>query len=51
MQELFKQQGITHIDYLQIDTEGYDSEILHMMDYSSLKPQIIRFEHQLGRAL
>jgi FkbM family methyltransferase len=47
MQELFEQQAITHIDYLQIDTEGYDSEILNMIDYRVFKPSIIKFEHQM----
>jgi|SRR5439155_26593637 len=47
MQELLEQQAITHVDYLQIDTEGYDSEILGMIDYSVFKPSIIKFEHQM----
>ncbi len=33
------------IDYLQIDTEGYDWEILKMLDFSRVKPPIIKYEH------
>jgi len=36
--------GITHIDYLQIDTEGFDSEIIKMIDLSKYKIDKIRFE-------
>jgi FkbM family methyltransferase len=46
--ELVQQNGITRIDYLQIDTEGYDSEILGMIDFNVVKPAIIRFEHQIS---
>ncbi len=33
------------IDYLQIDTEGYDLETLKMLDFSIVKPSIIKYEH------
>lgn len=33
------------IDYLQIDTEGYDLEILKMLDYTIIKPLVIKYEH------
>jgi FkbM family methyltransferase len=33
------------IDYVQIDTEGYDYEILKMLDLYIIKPQMIKFEH------
>ena len=36
--------GITDIDYLQIDTEGFDSEIIKMIDFSKYKINTIRFE-------
>jgi len=36
--------NITNIDYLQIDTEGFDSEIIKMIDLSKLKINTIRFE-------
>lgn len=33
------------IDYLQIDTEGYDLEVLKMLNFSIVKPPIIKYEH------
>jgi FkbM family methyltransferase len=36
--------NITNIDYLQIDTEGFDSEIIQMIDLSKYKIKTIRFE-------
>jgi FkbM family methyltransferase len=36
--------NITNIDYLQIDTEGFDSEIIQMINLSKYKINKIRFE-------
>lgn len=35
----------TTIDYFQIDTEGFDYEILKMLSFSEFKPAMIKFEH------
>ena len=32
------------IDYLQIDTEGFDFEILKMIDFNAFKPKLIKYE-------
>ncbi len=45
--ELLKNYQVTKIDLLQIDTEGYDAEIILNIDFNSIKPKIIRFEHGL----
>lgn len=42
--EICKRHSITHIDYLQIDTEGFDSEIIKMIDLSKYTIKKIRFE-------
>jgi FkbM family methyltransferase len=36
--------GFTDIDVLQIDTEGFDFEVLRTVDFSVMKPTIIKFE-------
>ena len=41
---LCKVYNITKIDYLQIDTEGYDSEIISRIDFSSMDIKILRYE-------
>jgi len=43
---LFKTMGISHVDLLQVDTEGYDAEILRMFDLRTRRPPIVRFEHK-----
>lgn len=32
------------VDYFQIDTEGFDWEVLKMIDFSRLKPSILKYE-------
>lgn len=44
---LIEKYNIKHVDLLQIDTEGYDSEIIFSIDFSKIKPSIIHFEHGL----
>ena len=45
LSELLEQHGVGNFDLLQIDTEGYDREILRMIDFERHMPAIIRFEH------
>jgi FkbM family methyltransferase len=42
--EICKNLNITTIDYLQIDTEGFDSEIIKMLDFTKFIIKQIRFE-------
>ena|SRR5688572_6519027 len=56
-QQLFADHSISKIDLLQIDTEGFDAEILRMFPFDRIKPNIIHFEskhipkHELERVL
>jgi len=36
--------NIGEIDYLQIDTEGFDSEIIKSIDFSKHKIHVLRYE-------
>lgn len=36
---------VKKIDLLQIDVEGFDYEILKMIDFNTIKPQLIKYEH------
>lgn len=40
-----KSNSIYKLDLLLLDTEGYDYEILMSIDFTKVKPKIIRFEH------
>ena len=46
-----KTYKIKKIDLLQIDTEGYDAEIILNIDFDLMKPKIIRFEHGLQNGI
>jgi len=41
-----KTYNINHFDLLQIDIEGYDYEIIKMLDFKRFKPAIINYEHK-----
>lgn len=41
---LLDKHHIAHVDILQIDTEGYDFQILQMVDFTRIKPVLIHFE-------
>lgn len=42
---LFGRFAITKLDLLQIDTEGYDAAIIEMLDFSLIRPTVIKFEY------
>lgn len=37
--------GIEHVDLIQIDTEGYDFEIIRQIDLDRYRPLIVLYEH------
>lgn len=43
--DFIKSNAIDKLDLLLLDTEGYDYEILMSIDFTNIKPRIIRFEH------
>jgi FkbM family methyltransferase len=42
---LLSKYKFSTLDLLQIDTEGFDFEIIKMIDFNKMKPSIICFEH------
>jgi FkbM family methyltransferase len=42
---LLAKHAISRVDLLQIDTEGYDFQILKSVDFSTVRPAIIHFEN------
>lgn len=44
LNNLFSTNNVQTISFLQIDTEGYDYEIIKMIDFNNIKPAIIRYE-------
>jgi len=45
LDSLLTKHEVKKVDLLQIDTEGYDLEILKTIDFKTLKPTIIVYEH------
>jgi FkbM family methyltransferase len=45
LSELLKKHGVRHVSLLQIDTEGYDYEVVKMIEFGTLKPTVVHFEH------
>ena len=43
--DLCKKHTINHIDYLHIDTEGYDAEIIKSIDFDNINIDIIKYEY------
>lgn len=42
--QLLAKHGVTHFDVLCIDTEGFDFEILKLVDFDRFKPEVVLFE-------
>lgn len=38
--------SLPRVDLLQIDTEGYDYEIIQSIDFSAIRPGVIHYEHK-----
>jgi FkbM family methyltransferase len=45
LSSLIKKHSLSRIDLLQIDTEGFDYEIIKMIDFARMAPSVIHFEH------
>ncbi|MGH8461581.1 MAG: FkbM family methyltransferase [Stenotrophobium sp.] len=45
-ESLCRQTGITQLDLLQMDTEGYDYEIIRRVPFDKFRPKLILYEYQ-----
>ena len=43
---LIQTNNVKNIDLLQIDVEGFDYEIIKLINFNSIKPKLIRYEHR-----
>lgn len=44
LMDIIEKYNVKSIDLLQIDTEGFDFEILKMLNFKKIKPQLIKYE-------
>ena len=45
LESLLAKHGVERVNVLQIDTEGFDFEIIKMIDFKRIKPEIIHYEN------
>ena len=45
-QNILNKNKICYFNFLQIDTEGFDFEIIKMINFNKYKPNIINYEHR-----
>ena len=45
LDDILRKYQMTQLDVLQLDTEGYDWEVLQTLDLTQVRPLLIRFEH------
>ncbi len=43
--QILKDYNVSKIDLIQIDVEGFDFEILKMIDFKRIKPKLIKYEY------
>ena len=46
LMKIINENKFFFIDLLQIDTEGFDSEVIEMLDFNVYKPTLIQYEHK-----
>lgn len=46
LEALFEKHNITELDYVSIDTEGWDWKILQQLDLKKYRPKLIRCEYE-----
>lgn len=51
LSDLMDRYSIQNCDLLQIDTEGYDAEIIFAIDFKKCKPSIINFEYYIPQTM
>jgi FkbM family methyltransferase len=46
LETLLNRHRVSRIDLLQVDVEGYDFEIIKLIDFDKIRPRLIRYEHR-----
>lgn len=45
LMEIIEASGFTKLDLLQTDTEGFDAQVIKMINFDQITPAIIKYEH------
>jgi FkbM family methyltransferase len=46
LETLLQRHQVSRIDLLQVDVEGYDFEIIKLINFEKIRPKLIRYEHR-----
>lgn len=46
LETLLTRHQVSRIDLLQVDVEGYDFEIIKLINFEKIRPRLIRYEHR-----
>ncbi len=49
LEHVFRKHGVKHIDFLKIDVEGMESEVLQSNNWSKWRPEIVVIENTPGK--
>ncbi len=49
--EVVSRLGLTHVDFLKIDVEGFDFSVLKGVPWNSLQPDVIEAEFEDGKTV
>jgi len=50
LDKIMEKHSIDHLDFLNIDAEGYDFEVIKSLNFDKCRPSIIHYEHRhLGK--
>ncbi|MGD0463080.1 MAG: FkbM family methyltransferase [Tepidisphaeraceae bacterium] len=44
LMQLLKEHSITRLSLLQVDVEGFDAEVIQMIDFNVIRPAVIKYE-------
>ena len=46
LMDMIRKFSLEDVEIIQIDVEGFDAQVVKMVDFSTVSPSIIRFEHK-----
>ncbi len=46
LQEILDRNGVTELDLLHVDTEGFDYKVLAQVDFNRYRPRVVLYEHE-----
>jgi len=48
LREIFEEENISHVDYMSVDVEGNELNVLHGIDWESISVDVLSIENNSG---